>query len=330
MRHQSVTTMLAVMAVTAIAPFATTSAVASTVGGGGSAATDCALVLEVPGANKPALPKTPKAVDCIDGDATCDDDGLRNGTCAFSVQVCVNSTALDSCTGDSADNIAIDHSVDNGDDPRFDTDFQALQARATAIVPTSQPDRCALSSTITVPLIGPDSSNVMKKNRKQLRITTYGTTAVGDVRDVDKVKFTCRPEGDAVYVPTDLYTGTFDRIRTQIFAQTCAVAQCHDSETHQGNLILLSGAAYGNLINVVPDMDGAANDGLYRVTPGDPDMSFLYRKLTNVLDADYGASMPYLEGPIDDSLIELVRLWIIGDGTLGPAPEEGWVTGTDQ
>jgi len=329
MRQHSVTTMLAVMTVAAIVPMTTALAVASTVAGGGSTATDCVLVLEIPGANSPAPPRTPKAVDCIDGDTNCDTDGLRNGQCVFSVQVCVNSTAFEACSGDGADNIAIDHSIDNGDDPRFDTDFQALQARATAIVPTTQPDRCSLSSSITVPLIGPDSSNVMKKNRKLLRITTYGTTTTNDVRDVDKAKFTCRPEGDAVYQPTDLYSGTFDRIRKQIFAPTCAVAQCHDSETHQGNLILLSGAAYGNLINVVPDKAGAADDGLLRVTPGDPDMSFLYRKLTNDLEADYGDSMPFLRGPIDDSLIELVRLWIIGDGTLGPAPETGWVTGTD-
>jgi hypothetical protein len=317
----------AVAAVSLVLSAASASAV--TVAGGGSSATDCALVLEIAGANFPAPPKTPKAVDCVDGDVTCDADGLRNAQCVFPVQLCVNSTALASCTADSAQDVTVDHAIDDGDDPRFDVNFQALQDRIDAIVPTTQLDRCALSSSIQVPLLGPDSSNVMKKNRKKLRITTYGSTINGDVRDVDKVKFTCRPEGDGVYLPIDLYTGTFDRIRKQIFTQSCALSSCHDSESHQGDLILLSGSAYGNIVNVVPDNPAAAGDSLLRVTPGDPGMSYLYLKITDDLAEDYGDSMPYLAGQLDEPLLELVRLWILGDGTLGPAPAEGWVEGTD-
>lgn len=332
MRNYSVTSKLAVTTVVATAAIFAVSActaVAATVRGGGSTATDCVLVLEIPGANFPAPPKTPKAVDCTDGNPTCDGDGLRNGQCVFSVQLCVNSTALEDCMGDGVDNVTVDHAVDDGDDPRFDVDFQSVQGRADAIVPTTQLDRCAIASSITVPLLGPDSSNVMKKNRKSLRITSYGTTATNDVRDVDKVKFTCRPEGDGVYLPIHLYTGTFDRIRKQIFSQTCAVSACHDSESHQGDLILLAGSAYGNIVNVVPDNPAAAGDSLMRITPGDPNMSFLYRKLADDLEDEYGDRMPYLQGPLDDSLIELIRLWIIGDVPNGPAPAEGWVAGTD-
>lgn len=327
MRKCSVVMMLAVaMAAAAAAPSR-----AATVAGGGSSETDCVLVLEIPGANTPALPKSPKGVDCIDGDPACDGDALRNGECIFDLHLCANSTALASCAGDSAESVTVDHSVDDGLDPRFDTDFQALQSRVSGLdLPTFQADRCTLTSSITVRLRGPDDDNRLKRNRKKLRVTTMGTTVAGAARDIDKVKLTCRPEGDAVYLPIDFYEGTFDRIGKQVFVQSCALSGCHDSESHAGELILLSGSAYGNLVGVTPDNSAAAGDMLDRVTPGDPDTSLLYLKLTGDLPAGYGTSMPYGQGPIDADLIEIIRLWIIGDGVLGPAPQTGWVAGTDQ
>lgn len=324
--HKYCVTIVCAAALAAASP-----ALATTVAGGGSKTADCAVVFEIPGANKPALPKTPKAVDCVDGDVTCDDDGLRNGECVFALQLCINSSALETCAADSVESIVVAHADDNGEDPRFDVDFQALQFRADALgVPSSSPDQCTLSSSITVRLRGPDSENVMKKNRKVLRVDTEGTTEAGSVADVDKIKFTCRPEGDAVYLPEEVYEGTFDRIRKQIFQQSCAIPVCHDSESQTGGLILLPGSAYSNLIDVTPSNAAAAADMLKRVTPGDETTSFLYRKLTGDLEPGYESRMPLGGGALDAELIELVRLWIIGDMVLGPAPENGWVEGTDQ
>lgn len=307
------------------------SAPAATVRGGGSAKTDCLLVLEVDGANSPAPPKTPKNVDCTDGDATCDGDGLRNGECVFPLQICANSTAVPECMPDSVDSIVVDHAIDDGEDRRFDVDFQALQLRADGLgLPSFSNDDCSLASSITVRLKGPDSAKRMKKNKKKVRVTTLGATASGPARDVDKIKFTCRPEGDAIYEPTDLYEGTFDRIRDQIFGQSCALAGCHDSESSAGGLILLPNAAYGNIVNVAPANGTAAGDGLLRVTPGDETLSFLYLKISGDLAPGYGSQMPDGAPALDPALVELVRLWILGDGILGPAPETGWVTGTDQ
>lgn len=304
---------------------------AVTLRGGGSPSTDCALVFEIPGANKPALPATAKAVDCIDGDPTCDDDGTRNGECVFPLQVCANSTLVADCAPDTVNTAVVDHAIDDGEDRRFDVDFQALQSRIAGIgLPSSSQDDCTIDSAVTVRLIGPDSADMMKKARKTVRITTDGTTLDGDAHDVDKVKFTCRPEGDRVYLPIDLYDGTFDRIRDQVFAQSCALSGCHDSEGNAGDLILLAGAAYGNLVDVTPNNPAAASDLLKRVTPGDPSASLLYRKLTGDLEADYGEPMPLEGDNVDPELIEIIRLWIIGDGMLGQAPAEGWVLGTDE
>lgn len=316
----------------ALAASGVSSALAETLGGGGSSKTDCVVTFELPGANKPAPPKAPKAIDCVDGDPACDGDGLRNGECVFPLQLCVNSTvpSLSKCTPDSVDSVVVDHAIDDGSDKRFDTDFQALQSRTDGLGLPSSSASCTISSAITVQLRGPDASNVMKKSLKKLRVRAQGSTSSASARDTDNIKFTCRPEGDAVYAPTDLYTGTFDRINKQVFQQSCAVSACHDSESSAGGLILLSGAAYSNIVNVPPANGTAAGDMLLRITPGDQDASFLYRKIEGSLSAGYGSRMPLGRPALSPELIEIVGLWIIGDGTLGAAPASGWVTGTDQ
>jgi hypothetical protein len=39
--------------------------------------------------------------------------------------------------------------------------------------------------------------------------------------------------------------------------------------------------------------------------------------------------MPLGKPTIPADLEEIIRLWIIGDGITGPAPQAGWVIGTD-
>ena len=304
---------------------------AATVRGGGSKKTDCMSTFEASGANKPALPKIPKHVDCIDGDPTCDNDGLRNAVCIFDVAICLNSTIvpdLPDCGPVLVDTLAIDHSVDEAD-PKFDPDFQALQSRVDSLgLPNSDFDACTTQSTITVPLRIPKSGNKYRTGKKKVKLSAEGFVATGDARDKDKIRFKCRAEGDRIYLPIDLYTGTFDRIRQQIFSPNCATSFCHDSETSAGNMILLSGAAYSQLVNVLPDNNPAELAGLLRVTPGDELLSFLYRKITDDLEAGWGSRMPFGAPTLSSQQIELIRLWIVGDGTLGPAPENGWVEGT--
>jgi hypothetical protein len=305
---------------------------ASTVRGGGSKKTDCMSTFEAPGANKPPIPKIPKHVDCIDGDPACDVDGLRNAVCVFDLQVCLNSTIvpeLADCGPVSTESLRVDHSDDDGD-PKFDPDFQALQARVDTLgLPNADPDACTLQSAITVPLRIPKSGSKYRTNKKKVKLTALGAVAADpDTKDKDKIRFKCRAEGDAIYLPTDLYTGTFDRIREQVFAPGCAVSFCHDSESSTGNLILLPGAAYSQIVNVLPDNIAAEGAGLLRVAPGDEVLSFLYRKITNDLEAGWGSAMPLGQPGLSSQQLELIRLWILGDGTLGPAPETGWVVGT--
>jgi hypothetical protein len=302
--------------------------VASTVAGGGGKRTDCMTVFEAPGANKPAPPKTPKRVDCIDGDVSCDADGTRNATCAFEFQVCINATGLLKCVPDSTDSVVVDHAIDDGD-PKFDPDFQALQTRIDALgFPDNDSiDLCTVSSAVTVPLRA-KSNGKFRTNRKRVRMNAEGGVLDKPfARDRDRIKFTCRPEGDGIYLPTELYASTFERIAQQVFAPSCAISACHDSESGptSGNLTLLPGAAYSQLVGVVPDNVAAAGAGLLRVTPNDEAASLLYRKLGCDLEAGWGSCMPLTGAAVDPELIEIIRLWIL-DG----APETGWVPGTDQ
>ncbi len=94
---------------------------AGIVAGGGSKTTDCMTVFDVPGANKPAPPKAPKLVDCVDGDIACDADGERNGECVFELSLCVNDTTAARCTPVEVAGVVVDHAEDDGD-PRFDVD----------------------------------------------------------------------------------------------------------------------------------------------------------------------------------------------------------------
>ena len=315
----------------AITIFLSPPASADIVRGGGSATTDCMAVFDAPGANHPAPPKIPKNIDCVDGDVTCDGDGLRNGECNFTIQVCLNSTAVAGCGAGQVTTLVVNHADDNGD-PKFDPDFQALQTRVSALgLPNDTFDECTVSSTIRVPLRTPSSGNVFRKNKKKLGLTAEGDVASKPgVRDKDRMKLTCRAEGDGIYLPVDLYAGTFDRIRQQVFAQSCALSACHDSESATGGLILLPGAAYSQLVGVVPSNPAAAGAGLQRIFPGDPTLSFLYRKLTDDLEVGWGGSMPAAGPAVSQQLIDIIELWIVGDGVLGPAPETGWVVGTDQ
>lgn len=298
------------------------------VGGGGSSRTDCLVVFDA-AVNYP--PDNPKRFRCADGDP-CDADGTVNGQCAFQLTVCANDTTDPTrCTLNGVDSITVEHALDNGD-RKFDPDFQALQNRINnGIVgpndpPNTDPNACALPSTILVPVIGPLPGNVCKRGKKQVKLTSYGVPVLGVIaRDRDKIKMECEP-APAGCDPQVIYSGTYDRIQRQIFDKSCAVSGCHDSQSQTGGLLLENGASYGNLIDVTPQMPGAAAAGWKRVDAANasPDTSYIFHKLTGDLDGTQGARMPFGGAKLDQYLIDIVQLWIEAG-----APQAGWVPGTD-
>ena len=83
---------------------------------------------------------------------------------------------------------------------------------------------------------------------------------------------------------------TFSQIQAQIFTPNCVKADCHDAATAQNGLILEAGQSYALLVNH-PSLGSA----LPRVTPGDPERSYLIKKLRG--DPDITDDRMPLDGP---------------------------------
>jgi hypothetical protein len=114
----------------------------------------------------------------------------------------------------------------------------------------------------------------------------------------------------------------FDVIQQQIFNQHCLSAGCHNSINQAGNLNLTAGASYNDLVGVTPDNPLAAANGLLRVTPFEPDNSFLIVKLEGPPPGE-GSRMPQGMNPLPQSDIDMIRAWIADGapppGTAGPS-----------
>ncbi len=299
---------------------------AAMLGGGGNRAADCLATVEV----ADSAANGSRKAECDDGDAACDDDGQKDGVCSFLVRVCLNSTALEACTPSSTDAVTVAHAVDNGD-RKFDPEFQALQSRIDALdLPDDyEADDCTAHTTLTVALKGPRRNGKMGRGRKKLKLSAYGVASGRALRDRDRILFRCRAGGDGRYLATELYSGSFDRVARQIFGPSCALSGCHDSESQAGGMVLLPNAAYSQTVSATPANAAAAADGLARIAPGEPGASLVYLKVTGELPASYGSRMPPTGRRVRGWLVEILRTWIIGDAVLGPAPSQGWVTGTD-
>lgn len=289
-------------------------------GGGGSRSKDCLVTFDA-AFNFP--PSRPRMIRCTDGDPTCDADGAVNGVCEFDVTVCANSTFEPRCAPDEVAFITVDHAVDDGS-PRFDPDFQAVQQSIDSDIqpPTTSVESCTAAVPLRVPIVGPTASGSCKRSKKILR--TRAETPPGPdgiKRDRDTIKLICEPSSCD---PTVLFTGTFDRIQRQVFDVSCSTGGCHDSESFAGGLLLESGSAYGALVNVGPSNPQAAGNGWLRVTPSDPETSFLYHKVEGGLDVGLGERMPRDAGKLKSYLRDIIELWILAD-----APETDWVPGTD-
>ena len=98
---------------------------------------------------------------------------------------------------------------------------------------------------------------------------------------------------------------SFARDVAPLLKERCA--SCHLSGQEEGNLALHPTAAYASLVNV-PSIES----DLLRVKPGSPAQSYLLLKLEGKhLDAGgSGARMPFGEPPLDEAMLQRIRLWI--------------------
>ena len=100
-------------------------------------------------------------------------------------------------------------------------------------------------------------------------------------------------------------TATFTRVQHEIFTPTCAAIGCHDPIGQQSQQILTAGRAYAQTVNH-PSVEMPA---LFRVKPGDPANSYLYRKVTG--SGITGTQMPQGGPFLNDAQVKLIRDWIL-------------------
>ena len=117
---------------------------------------------------------------------------------------------------------------------------------------------------------------------------------------------------------------TFERIQAQVFNLSCSSDSCHSHVGRAGDLILEQGYSWGSLVSQKPSNSVAVMDGLMRVMPGNPDMSFVMDKISANLQAGEGAPMPYNSAPLTAGTVDIIRAWIAAG-----APQDGVVPGDD-
>ncbi len=96
---------------------------------------------------------------------------------------------------------------------------------------------------------------------------------------------------------------TFSAIQQNIFSARCTI--CHNTGAQPKGLSLSVGEAYNEIVNV-PSTDRPA---LFRIDPGNPDDSYLIRKLEGGPDIS-GGQMPLGGTPISQELRDNIREWV--------------------
>lgn len=100
-------------------------------------------------------------------------------------------------------------------------------------------------------------------------------------------------------------TVKFSDIRNQIFTPTCAGSGCHSGNNPPDGLRLTAGDAYSNIVNV----PAVQNSQLMRIEPGNPDDSYLVRKIQG--SGIVANRMPLGGPPLSQEEIQMIRQWVI-------------------
>lgn len=129
----------------------------------------------------------------------------------------------------------------------------------------------------------------MKALTVLVALACLGTACSGPTTSTEMV-FDSAGEGPA----------TFVQVQTAIFNGSCAISGCHDGSAWPN---LLAGQAYDNIVEV------ESSRGIALVEPGDPDDSYLYRKLLAAADIA-GVRMPPGGPYLTPAALETVRVWI--------------------
>lgn len=100
----------------------------------------------------------------------------------------------------------------------------------------------------------------------------------------------------------------FSEIQASVFTPTCATSTCHSGANPPAGLNLEAANSYAMLVGIASSQE----PGVQRVAPGDPDDSYLVRKLSGT--AGTGGVMPP-GGALEQADVDTIRQWI-SDGAV--------------
>ncbi len=107
--------------------------------------------------------------------------------------------------------------------------------------------------------------------------------------------------------PINLQAKTFRSVQ-QVFSQSCAFSTCHSPIGRQAGLVLSSEQiSWASMVDVDPKHPEALAMGLKRVDSGNPENSFLIRKLRGMGPGD---TMPQAGGMLSEEIITVIEEWI--------------------
>jgi len=107
-------------------------------------------------------------------------------------------------------------------------------------------------------------------------------------------------------------TADFQSIQNNVFTPICS--KCHIGGGAPEGLQLDAAHSYNLLVGA----PSAEQPALLRVKPGDPDNSYMVRKIEG-LPSITGLQMPYMEMPLSQPTIDAIRQWITNGAPNAPA-----------
>jgi Bacterial Ig-like domain len=108
-------------------------------------------------------------------------------------------------------------------------------------------------------------------------------------------------------------TADFQSIQDNVFTPICS--KCHIGASAPEGLQLDAAHSYNLLVGV----PSAENPSLLRVKPGDPDNSYMVRKIEGPTAGIIGMQMPLGENPLSPATIAAIRQWVTNGAPNAPA-----------
>lgn len=136
----------------------------------------------------------------------------------------------------------------------------------------------------------------LRPARKAYVLAALLLAACGDVKSPTEPSGD--PEGPAF---------TFAQIQVQVFTPTCAKAGCHTAAAASGELVLEAGQAYSQIVN----RPAVGNSALDRIEPGNPERSYLIKKLRGDPDITGARMPPDSPGSLTQEQMDGIVAWVL-------------------